>query len=126
MTIGVFLGEGIDCVLSTVSTKSYNSDERAIEIVCSVNPGLGIVYPPVDVFHRVINFGLQHDPVEGDLRDALDEVRIELTRIEVLTGHKPDLCEARNFSGVCSVGRICLHQLSKQLEIRDCIHAIDL
>ena len=79
MTVGVFLGERIDCVLSTVGTKSYGGDERAIEIVRSVNSGFGIVYPPINVFHRVINFGLQHDPVEGDLRDALDEVRMSGT-----------------------------------------------
>jgi hypothetical protein len=46
----------------------------------------------------------QHDPVEGDLRDALDEVRIKLARVEVFTGHKPDLCEARNFWSICRRG----------------------
>jgi hypothetical protein len=35
-----------DRVLKAVSTKSYGSDEGTIEIICSVNSGLGILYPP--------------------------------------------------------------------------------
>jgi hypothetical protein len=43
---------------------------------------------------------LKHDPVKADLRDALDEISVELARIEGLAGYKADPGKANNFGSV--------------------------
>ena len=89
-------------------------------------PVLVVKTQPLIVLDVLVDLELEHDPVEGDFGNALDEVGLQLARIEVLAGHDADPGELGELRRVRGGRRIVLHQLAEQREIGDRIHPVDL
>ena len=61
-------------------------DEGAVEILGAVDAGFRVEHPAVDVLDGFVDLELQHDPVEGGLRNALGKRSIELAGVEIIPG----------------------------------------
>ena len=86
-----------------------------------------VIAPAVDVLDLGARDEMQHDPVEGDFRHAVQHRRIGGGRVEILAGDDADLRQFGQDRGVRGRRRIGLQQVrASSREIVDAAERVDL
>ena len=122
----ILLRGRINCILGTIGAKTDCRDQRAHKVIGAVYAGLGRESQTLDLFDFFVDFELKHDPVESDLGDALDEVRVKFVWVKVLAWNQTNLCEPRDRSMRPPPQADWSSSIAQASEVRLCVHPVDL